>query len=660
VPLIVVIARRPRARVRLVTKPRPGLRARPAVVLRGSPSRPSGSSDRPRLHPKARSGALFEGSRHPAATGSTAPSAATRTSRSSGRARQRTRERCGRTSSSTAASARLRPRRRRPGTAGDEAPAARRRDVRRGTDAAVRPAYVLGRHDYLHLAGKLVRTTSVRGGSCSAARRRPLRVAYRISGLYPDMWSGRTGHLHALSLQRRQRHVAFSRRRRSLPRAADRLRRRPACHVRAGAGVGRSPCRCIRRRWHLPRDVHRLADARARRTSSRAAATRAGSARGSRSSLHAVREDRLRRHAALASADGRRQLHPRRAAGWSRRRRTSTSSSRSARSAFAAGKLLDERSRGSRRGAGSSRCRSRTRPGAPGAQRAGRPRSASSALRRPPLHGLDVPAAALRRARDDDPRPRPAQVSGAASPADRAHAHRERRAARACDVVFTNSEFTAGDVVERLGIRATGFASRVPGVDASVLPRRRAPFDLGRPYAFTTATRRAAQEPRHAACGVARARRRGLQLPTLDERRLRSARATAAALPRRGGVRLPVAVRGVRDARRRGDGVGRAVRRLEPPSLDEASGDAAVRAIPTSPQAIAAAVSRGARTPRRARPARLEHARGSPGSRPGACICGVTLTRCDPRRDRRLAARADPRRDGAVHPRPAARAAKRT
>ncbi|MBW8741098.1 MAG: hypothetical protein JF623_00395, partial [Acidobacteria bacterium] len=65
--------------------------------------------------------------------------------------------------------------------------------LRRRTDGTfvvdgrgVRPAYVLG-HDYLHLAGKLVRTDPRRGLELRRTAQ-PLHVGYRISGLYPDMW----------------------------------------------------------------------------------------------------------------------------------------------------------------------------------------------------------------------------------------------------------------------------------------------------------------------------------------------------------------------------------------------------------------------------------------------------------------------------------------
>src|SRR5439155_24686855 len=61
------------------------------------------------------------------------------------------------------------------------------------------------------------------------------------------------------------------------------------------------------------------------------------------------------------------------------------------------------------------------------------------------------------------------------------------RAASTCDLVFTNGEFTANDVVERLGTQRERIRVARPGVDARFRPQgeRR---DLGRPYVFTTAT----------------------------------------------------------------------------------------------------------------------------------------------------------------------------
>ena len=119
--------------------------------------------------------------------------------------------------------------------------------------------------------------------------------------------------------------------------------------------------------------------------------------------------------------------------------------------------------------------------GPPGGRAAPRP------VRRAPLHRLDVPAAAGRRARDDDPRPRArcAFPSGRPSERGRCTGASTRTPPATCDVIFVNSEFTGADV--------DGAARRRPGAD----PRRAAgrqgrcsrptgpAADLGAPYILT-------------------------------------------------------------------------------------------------------------------------------------------------------------------------------
>ncbi|TMK33437.1 MAG: glycosyltransferase family 4 protein, partial [Actinobacteria bacterium] len=59
--------------------------------------------------------------------------------------------------------------------------------------------------------------------------------------------------------------------------------------------------------------------------------------------------------------------------------------------------------------------------------------------------------------------------------------------ARGCDIVFTNAEFTAEDIVETLGIPRARIRVAHPGVDPA-FTREGERHDAGRPYAFTTAT----------------------------------------------------------------------------------------------------------------------------------------------------------------------------
>src|SRR5581483_3940364 len=69
----------------------------------------------------------------------------------------------------------------------------------------------------------------------------------------------------------------------------------------------------------------------------------------------------------------------------------------------------------------------------------------------------------------------------------RMHRAKYANAARTCDVIFTNSEFTKRDVLELLRFPAERVRVAPPGIDARFRPGgERA--DLGRPYALTVAT----------------------------------------------------------------------------------------------------------------------------------------------------------------------------
>jgi glycosyltransferase involved in cell wall biosynthesis len=68
---------------------------------------------------------------------------------------------------------------------------------------------------------------------------------------------------------------------------------------------------------------------------------------------------------------------------------------------------------------------------------------------------------------------------------ERMHGAKYRNAARTCDVIFVNSEFTKGEVVELLGVPAEKVVVAYPGVD---LAQAGDQADLGRPYVLTVAT----------------------------------------------------------------------------------------------------------------------------------------------------------------------------
>ena len=178
-----------------------------------------------------------------------------------------------------------------------------------------------------------------------------------------------------------------------------------------------------------------------------------------------AREDRLRRLAALAPADRRRQLHPRLArrarrggGGAARARRLRAHEPRRPR-------LDRARARRARRRAQArpapllpalARRLEQARPALAGARR--RP------VRRLPLLRLDVPAASGRGARDDDPRPRAAALSRVDDDEDAGDAQRQVRRHRADVRPRLRQLRLHGRATSSSGSasRPSGFASRGP------------------------------------------------------------------------------------------------------------------------------------------------------------------------------------------------------
>jgi glycosyltransferase involved in cell wall biosynthesis len=207
----------------------------------------------------------------------------------------------------------------------------------------------------------------------------------------------------------------------------------------------------------------------------------------------------------------------------------------------------------------------------------------------------------------------------------RMHGAKYRHAARTCDVVIVNSRFTKDDVAQTLGVPEERIAVAYPGVEPEFAPDGpRA--DLGRPYILTVAT----LEPRKNLATLVEAYRQlgdtGLALavvgaagwgeqPQLDVDGIIRLGYTQP-------VELPALYRGasvlVYPSLFEGFGMpiveamacGVPVVASAHPSLDEAAGEAAVRADPQDPEALADAIRSALERRDVLVPLGLEHARG--------------------------------------------------
>jgi glycosyltransferase involved in cell wall biosynthesis len=188
----------------------------------------------------------------------------------------------------------------------------------------------------------------------------------------------------------------------------------------------------------------------------------------------------------------------------------------------------------------------------------------------------------------------------------RMHSRKYSHAAETCDLIVVNSDFTAGEVVDLLSFPRERICVAHPGISPSFGPDGPS-RDLGGPYMLTVATleRRKNLETLLEAMPLVRERRPKLRLAVVGGQGWKAPPLEAEGVLPLGYVHddeLAALYRGasvfVYPSRFEGFGMpiveamacGTPVVASTHPSLDESSGDVAVRADPDSAEAIASAV----------------------------------------------------------------------
>jgi glycosyltransferase involved in cell wall biosynthesis len=190
----------------------------------------------------------------------------------------------------------------------------------------------------------------------------------------------------------------------------------------------------------------------------------------------------------------------------------------------------------------------------------------------------------------------------------RMHSRKYAHAAKTCDLIVVNSEFTAGEVVELLGVPRERICVAYPGIGPWFRPEGPS-RDLGGPYVLTVATleRRKNLETLLEAMKLVRGRHPDLRLAVVGAPGWQGPRLEAEGVIPLGYVddeELAALYRGaeafVYPSRFEGFGMpiveamacGTAVVASAHSSMDEASGAAAVRADPTRAETFTAAIER--------------------------------------------------------------------